>query len=121
MLTQAVQWFNSRGTVASVQKPGRDIIADQAKANKAVAAALNTVAEWVAKLPALAVLEPELPLLSPTPEVEVLPARRPTQGNKRRRVQVDSEDLLQAQILGEMAATEPTLGQGKRVRISSRK
>jgi hypothetical protein len=45
MLTQAVQWFNSRGTVALVQKPGRDIIADQAKANKAVAAALNTVAK----------------------------------------------------------------------------
>jgi hypothetical protein len=44
MLTQAVQWFNSHGTVASVQKPGCDIIADQARANKAVAAALNTVA-----------------------------------------------------------------------------
>ena len=45
MLTQAVQWFNSRSTVALVQKPGHDIIANQAKANKAVAAALNTVAE----------------------------------------------------------------------------
>ena len=45
LFTQAVQWFNSRGTVASVQKPGRDIIANEARANKAVAAALNTVAE----------------------------------------------------------------------------
>jgi hypothetical protein len=45
MFTQAVQWFNRRSTVTSVQKPGRDIIANQAKANKAVVAALKTVAE----------------------------------------------------------------------------
>jgi hypothetical protein len=126
MFTQAVQWFNSRGTVASVQKPGRDIIADQAKADKAVVTALSTVAEWVAKLPgpAPAVLEPEPELspLSPSPEVEVLLARRPTkQGTKRSQAQVNTEDLLQAQILGEMAAVEPTLGRGKRVRINSRK
>jgi hypothetical protein len=45
MLTQAVQWFNSCSTVVLVQKLSRDIIANQARANKAVAAALNTVAE----------------------------------------------------------------------------
>jgi hypothetical protein len=28
LLTQAVQLFNSRGTIASVQKPGRDVEAD---------------------------------------------------------------------------------------------
>jgi hypothetical protein len=119
-----VQWFNSRGTVASVQKPGCDIIADQAKADKAVVTALSTVAEWVAQLPgpAPAVLEPELSPLSPSPEVEVLPAWRPTkQGTKRSQAQVNTEDLLQAQILGEIAAVVPTLGRGKRVRINSRK
>jgi hypothetical protein len=102
MFTQAVQWFNGRGTVALVQKPGRDIIANQAKADKAVVAALKTVAEWVAKLLSLAVPVPELELElefsppSPNLEVEVLPARRPAQGTKRRQAQVDSEDLLQA-------------------------
>jgi hypothetical protein len=45
MFTQAVQWFNSRGTVASVQKPGRDIIANQTKADKAVVTVLSTVAK----------------------------------------------------------------------------
>jgi hypothetical protein len=51
LLTQAVQLFNSRGTTASTQKAGRDIGADQAKANKLVLEALETVAKWVAKLP----------------------------------------------------------------------
>jgi len=43
------------------------------------------------------------------------------QGTKRRQAQVDAEDLVQAQILGEIAAiqlVEPVLGRGKRVRIS---
>jgi hypothetical protein len=88
-----------------------------------VVAALNTVAKWVAKLPALAALEPASasPTLrpapasptpasptpaSPTPEIQALPARRPTwQGTKRQRAQVEAEDLLQAQILGEIEAT----------------
>jgi len=43
LLTQAVQLFNSRGTLASIQKAGRDIEADQAKANKHVVKALETV------------------------------------------------------------------------------
>jgi hypothetical protein len=135
LLTQAVQLFNGRGTIASIQKPGRDIDADQAKADKAVVAALNTVAKWVAKLPPAA-LEPvpassptpRPALASPTPEVEVLPRRRPArQGTKRRQAQVDAEDLLQAQILGEIEATqsetiepEPVLRRGKRVKTSSR-
>jgi hypothetical protein len=85
-----------------------------------VVAALNTVAKWVAKLPALAALEPASasptlkPALasptpaSPTPEIQALPARRPTwQGTKRQRAQVEAEDLLQAQILGEIEATRP--------------
>jgi hypothetical protein len=127
MFTQAVQWFNSRGTVAPVQKPGCDIIANQAKADKAdkaVVTALSTVAKWVAQLlgPALAVPEPELLPLSPSSEVEVLPAWRLTkQRTKQSQVQVNTEDLLQAQILGEIAAVRPTLGWGKRVRINSRK
>jgi hypothetical protein len=45
LLTQAVQLFNSRGTIASIQKAGRDIAADQEKADKAVVAVLNTVAK----------------------------------------------------------------------------
>jgi hypothetical protein len=45
MFTQAVQWFNRRSTVVLVQKPSCDIIADQAKANKAIVATLKTVAE----------------------------------------------------------------------------
>jgi hypothetical protein len=78
----------------------------------------------VAKLPALAALEPALkpasasPTLrlapaSPTPasltlEIQALPARRPTwQGTKRQRAQVEAEDLLQAQILSEIEATRP--------------
>ena len=67
--------FNGRGTIASIQKAGRDIAADQEKANKAVVAALNTVAKWVAKLPllaaptALASLTLSLALASPTLEV----------------------------------------------------
>jgi hypothetical protein len=52
LLTQAVQLFNNRGTLASVQKANRDVQADQAKANKLVVEALNSVAFWVAKLPA---------------------------------------------------------------------
>jgi hypothetical protein len=126
MFTQAVQWFNSRGTVTSVQKPGRDIIADQAKADKAVVTALSTVAKSVAQLPgpSPAVLEPESELspLLPSPEVDALSARRLTkQGTKRSQAQVNTEDLLQAQILGEIAAVGPTLGRGKRIRINNRK
>jgi hypothetical protein len=91
--------FNGRSTIALIQKLGRDINADQAKANKAVVVALNTVAKWVAKLPPAALelaLEPA-PASSPTPEAEVLPQRRPArQGTKRRQAQVDAEDLVQA-------------------------
>ena len=98
--------FNSRGTIASIQKAGRDIAADQAKSSKAVVAALNTVAKWVAKLPPPAAPTPGPAPASPTPEVQALPARRPArQGTKRQRAQVEAEDLLQAQILGEIEAT----------------
>jgi hypothetical protein len=45
LLTQAVQFFNNRSTLASIQKAGRDIEADQAKANKHVVEALKTVAK----------------------------------------------------------------------------
>ena len=90
MLTQAVQLFNSRGTIASIQKAGRDIAADQAKADQAVVAALNTVTKRVAKLPPPAAPvpasapTPEPASASPTPEAETLPARRLTkQGSKR--------------------------------------
>ena len=85
-------------------------------------AALNTVAKWVAKLPPAA---PEpVPASSPTPEVKVLPRRQPArQGTKQRQAQVDAEDLVQAQILGEIEATqsqaielEPVLRRGKRVK-----
>ena len=131
--------FNSRGTIASIQKAGRDIAEDQAKANKAVVAALNTVTKWVAKLPppaapaASASPTPSpAPALAPAlgsqpPEVEALPARRPARQSTKRRAQVDAEDLLQAQILGEIEATrsqsqttelEPAMGRGKRVKIS---
>jgi hypothetical protein len=94
LLTQAVQLFNGRGTLASIQKAGRDIVADQAKADKLVVEALDSVAKWVAKLPlapletpapraAPASLVPELGPASPTPEVEALPPRRgPRQGTK---------------------------------------
>ena len=54
LLTQAVQLFNGRGTIASIQKASRDIEANQEKANKAVVTALDTVAKWVAKLPPVA-------------------------------------------------------------------
>jgi hypothetical protein len=112
VLTQAVQFFNSRGTIASVQKSGHDIEADQLKANKAVVDALETVAKWVARLPALV-----LPVL----EVEALPAQQTARrGTKRRITQVHTEDLLQAQIIGETAPVAPELGRGKRVRISRR-
>jgi hypothetical protein len=42
-LTQAVQLFNGRGTLASIQKAGRDIEADQAKANEHVVEALASI------------------------------------------------------------------------------
>ena len=100
--TQAVQLFNSRGTVASIQKKGRDVQANQVKANKAVIEALNTVVLWVAKLPLVAnllaaLVSPDpVAQVSPTPEVEAIRRRRgPKQGIKRRRTQVDAEDLLQ--------------------------
>jgi hypothetical protein len=118
LLTQAVQLFNGRGTIASVQKPGCDVEADQVKANKAVVVALETVAKWVAKLP---------PPASPTPKVEVLPTRQSArQGTKRRWVQVDADavdavDAVEAQILGEIEAIqtiEPMLGRRKRTKIS---
>jgi len=55
---------------------------------------------------ALASPTPGLALASPTPEFEALPRQRgPRQGTKRQRRQVDAEDLLQAQILGEIDAT----------------
>ena len=134
LLTQAVQLFNGRGTLASIQKAGRDIAADRAKADKLVVEALDSVAKWVAKLP-LAPLEtpalraapaspvPELGPASPTPEVEALPPRRgPRQGTKRRQAQVvASDDAVEAQILGEIEAiqtVEPVLGRGKRAKTS---
>jgi hypothetical protein len=121
VLTQAVQFFNSRGTIASVQKSGRNIEADQVKADKAVVDALETVARWVAKLPAL-VLPPRPASVSPVLEVEALPAQQTVRrGTKQRIAQVHTEDLLQAQILGEMAPVAPALGRGKWVRISRRK
>ena len=101
LLTQAVQLFNGRGTIASIQKAGRDIAADQEKADKAVVAALNTVAKWVAKLPlpatptASASPTPGPTPASPTPEVQALPAWRPARhSTKRQRAQVEAEDLL---------------------------
>jgi hypothetical protein len=51
VLTQAVQLFNSRGTLGSMQKAGRDIAADQAKADKHVVEVWDSVAKWVTKLP----------------------------------------------------------------------
>jgi hypothetical protein len=114
--------------VASIQKKGHDVQANQVKADKAVMEALNTVVLWVAKLPLVAILPAALaspdPVarVSPTPEVEVIRQRQgPKQGIKHRRTQVDAEDLLQVQILGEIAAIETVelaLGRGKRVRIS---
>jgi hypothetical protein len=44
LLTQAVQLFNNRSTVASIQKQNRNVQADQVKADKAVVKALKTVA-----------------------------------------------------------------------------
>jgi len=102
LLTQAVQFFNNRGTLASTQKAGRDIEADQAKANKHVVEALETVAKWVAKLPPAPLATPALQAapgsLAPgslasgslAPEVQVIPrrgfreGRGPKQGTKRR-------------------------------------
>jgi hypothetical protein len=53
-----------------------------------------------------------------------IPRRRGIrQGTKRWHTQVDAEDLLQAQILGDTAAietVEPALGRGKRVNISKK-
>jgi hypothetical protein len=123
-LPQAVQLFNSRGSITSIQKLGRDVEADRVKADKAVVTALETVAKWVAKLlpPASPTPRPAPP--SPTPEVEALPARRPARDStKRRQAQVDVDDLVQAQILGEIdtiQSIEPALGRGKRVKISKK-
>jgi len=104
-----------------------------------VVAALNTVAKWVAKLPlpaapAASASPTPGPALasptsaSPTAEVQALPARRPARhGTKRQRAQVEAEDLLQAQILGEIEATrpqsqaiepEPVMGRRKRDKVS---
>jgi hypothetical protein len=75
--------FDSRGTIASIQKAGHDIAVGQAKASKSVVAALNTIAKWVAKLPppaapaAPAAPTPGPAPASPTPEVQALLARRP--------------------------------------------
>ena len=75
-------------------------------------------------LPAALVSPDLVAQVSPTPEVEAIRRRRgPKQGIKRRRTQVDAEDLLQVQILGKIAAietVEPALGRGKRVRISKK-
>jgi hypothetical protein len=105
-----------------------------------VVEALNAVAKWVAKLPALApapapapalalpltslIAGPSSALGSPIPEVEALLARQPTrQGTRRQRalVDVEDQDQVQAQILGEVEAIhpiEPAMGRGKRVKIS---
>jgi hypothetical protein len=97
LLTQAVQLFNGRSTIASVQKPGRDVKADQVKADKAVVVALETVAKWVAKLPPPASPTPRPAPATPTPEAEVLPTRHSVrQGTKRRRVQVDAVEAVEA-------------------------
>jgi hypothetical protein len=106
--------------------------------------ALETVAKWVAKLPLAPLATPALQAApgslapgspapgspasgSPAPEVQVIPrrgfreGRGPKQGTKRRQAQVNAEDLVQAQIQGEIAAiqlVELVLGRGKRVRIS---
>jgi hypothetical protein len=69
LLTQAVQLFNNRGSIASIQKANRDIEADKVKANKAVAEALESVAKWVAKLPPV-LPNSDLALASPSLEVE---------------------------------------------------
>jgi hypothetical protein len=56
--------------------------------------------------------------------IEALPARRPTrQGTRRRQalVDVEDQDQVQAQILGEVEAIHPielAMGRGKRVKIS---
>jgi hypothetical protein len=78
--------------------------------------------------PALGSPAPGSPALgSPALEVQVIPRRSfregrgPRQGTKRRQAHVNAEDLVQAQILGEIEAiqlVEPVLGRGKRVRIS---
>jgi hypothetical protein len=136
LLTQAVQLFNGRGTLASIQKAGRDIAADQIKANKLVVEALDSVAKWVAKLPPVPPATPapraapvspvpELAPASPTPEAEALPPRRgPRQGTKRRQAQVvESDSGVEAQILCEIEAiqtVEPVLGRGKRVKRSTK-
>jgi hypothetical protein len=87
-----------------------------------VVEALNSVAFWVAKLPAQGPAPGPIPGLAP--ELEVLHRQRgPRQGTKRRQAQVDAEDLLQAQILGENVAirlVEPVLGRGKRVKITKK-
>ena len=97
--------FNNHGTVASIQKQNRNVQADQVKADKAVVEALKTVAHWVAKLlltdpttprPLAALGSPDsesllvpIALVSPIPEVEVIPRRRGIrQGTKRRQTQV---------------------------------
>ena len=95
LLTQAFQLFNGSRHYCVNLEAGRDIAADQAKADKAVVAALNTVAKWVAKPPPPAARAPlgpaqELASASPTPgpspapapgsptlEVAALPVRRP--------------------------------------------
>jgi hypothetical protein len=132
LLTQAVQFFNGRGALGSIRKAGRHIAADQAKADKHVVKALDSVAKWVAKLPpappatlaprvAPASLVPELAPASPTPEVEALPPRRgPRQGTNRRQAQVvASDDAVEAHILCEIEAiqtAEPVLGCEERVK-----
>jgi hypothetical protein len=105
---------------------------------------LVIVAKWVAKLPPVLLATPALqaalalpvPSLrarpapgSPAPKVQIIPrqgfkeGRGLRQGTKQCQAQVDVEDLVQAQILGEIAAiqlVEPVLGRGKRVRISKK-
>jgi hypothetical protein len=103
--------------LASIQKAGRDIAANQLKADKLVVEALDSVVKWVAKL-LLMLLEtlalraapaspvPELGLASPNLEAEALPPQRGLrQGTKRRQAQVvASDDAVEAQILGEIKA-----------------
>ena len=85
--------------------------------------ALETVAKWVAKLPENQ--HPNPAPASPSPKVEPFPVWQPAKrGTKRRRAEVDAEDAVGAQIMGEIEAiqaSEPVLGRGKRVKISRKK
>jgi hypothetical protein len=65
---------------------------------------------------------PDLALALLSLEVEQFPQRLPArQGTKQHHMQVDADavdSIVDAQILGEIAAIAPALGRGKRARIS---